>query len=354
MKHERRQKIEEKVGFEIPRTEVHRQFEKSYKAVRERRLKRWDDLLKFYRMTPEDKTPKIKRFMRKGVPHKYRPYVWMTVTNAQTRMNNSIGLYKNLLTKEKDVKILEQIELDISRTFPDNRFFRDDSKQDKKKLYNILVAYSEYNKGVGYCQGMNYVAGLIILVLRDEEKSFWLLVCLLNEILPESYFSKTMEGLLTDCDILKQLIVNRFPDVGEHDQDQWNLVSVKWLVCLYIDVLPIQTTLRIWDCLLYEGHKVIFRVALALFGIRSERVRDSKNLPDFVDALNHFHQDKRVVNCHHFMSIVFDEKFSKLSQEELDELRNPDKNNNDDLQTKPKRAKSILIHQCATRVKALS
>ena len=43
----------------------------------------------------------------------------------------------------------------------------------------------------------------------------------------ESYFSKTMEGLLTDCDVLKQLIVNRFPDVGEHDQDQWNLVSVK-------------------------------------------------------------------------------------------------------------------------------
>ena len=36
-----------------------------------------------------------------------------------------------------------------------------------------------------------------------------------------------MEGLLTDCDVLKQLIVNRFPDVGEHDEDQWNLVSVK-------------------------------------------------------------------------------------------------------------------------------
>ena len=80
-------------------------------------------------------------------------------------------------------------------------------------------------------------------------------------------------------------------------------MAEKWLVCLYIDVLPIQTTLRIWDCLLYEGHKVIFRVALALFGIRSERVRESKNLPDFVDALNHFHQDKRVVNCHHFMSV---------------------------------------------------
>ena len=47
-------------------------FEKSYKAVRERRLKRWDDLLKFYRMTPEDKTPKIKRFMRKGTAEKHK------------------------------------------------------------------------------------------------------------------------------------------------------------------------------------------------------------------------------------------------------------------------------------------
>ena len=47
----------------------------------------------------------IQRF--KGVPHKYRPYVWMTVTNAQTRMNNSIGLYKNLLTKGLVIYFIE-------------------------------------------------------------------------------------------------------------------------------------------------------------------------------------------------------------------------------------------------------
>jgi len=53
--------------------------------------------------------------------------------------------------------------MDIHRTFPDNRFFKE-GKEDRKKLYNILVAYSEFNKDVGYCQGLNYVAGMIILV----------------------------------------------------------------------------------------------------------------------------------------------------------------------------------------------
>lgn len=118
----------------------------------------------------------------------------MQLTNAQSRMENSLGLYQDLLTRvDKDFKTLEQIELDIHRTFPDNKFFKD-GKQERKKLYNVLVAFAgffsvnqtlstpflEYNKCIGYCQGMNYIAGLILLVVREEEKAFWLLVCLIE------------------------------------------------------------------------------------------------------------------------------------------------------------------------------
>lgn len=127
------------------------------------------------------------------MPHKYRAKVWMQLTNAQSRMENSLGLYQDLLTRvDKDFRTLEQIELDIHRTFPDNKFFKD-GKEDRKKLYNVLVAFSgmliwkyinkfplEYNKDIGYCQGMNYIAGLIVLVVREEEKAFWLLVCLIE------------------------------------------------------------------------------------------------------------------------------------------------------------------------------
>ncbi len=35
---------------------------------------------------------------------------------------------------------------------------------------------------VGYCQGLNYLAGMLLLVLhKDEERAFWSLVSLLDE-----------------------------------------------------------------------------------------------------------------------------------------------------------------------------
>lgn len=84
---------------------------------------------------------------------------------------------------------------------------------------------------------------MIILVIRDEEKSFWLMVCLLEDILPQNYFTSKMSGLTTDCTVLKDLIGEKFPFFESHDDDQWNLFAVKWFVCIYIDILPIQVQL---------------------------------------------------------------------------------------------------------------
>lgn len=42
-------------------------------------------------------------------------------------------------------------------------------------LRRVLRAYSYYDRDVGYCQGMNFIAGMF-LTLMSEEESFWLLV----------------------------------------------------------------------------------------------------------------------------------------------------------------------------------
>lgn len=50
---------------------------------------------------------------------------------------------------------VEAIRIDLPRTFPENVFF----ENIRTPLFNVLVAYANHNKEIGYCQGLNYIAG---------------------------------------------------------------------------------------------------------------------------------------------------------------------------------------------------
>lgn len=51
--------------------------------------------------------------------------------------------------------VVESIRIDLPRTFPENVFF----ENIRTPLFNVLVAYANHNKEIGYCQGLNYIAG---------------------------------------------------------------------------------------------------------------------------------------------------------------------------------------------------
>jgi hypothetical protein len=54
-------------------------------------------------------------------------------------------------------------------------------------------------------QGLNYIAGLLLLVTKSEDTSFWLLKGLVERIVP-NYYTRTMDGVITDIDVLDELI----------------------------------------------------------------------------------------------------------------------------------------------------
>ena len=68
----------------------------------------------------------------------------------------------------------EQIAKDLHRTFPENVHFRSrfdeelnthvDVKENILKMEAVLKAYSVHNKDAGYCQGLNYITGMCLLV----------------------------------------------------------------------------------------------------------------------------------------------------------------------------------------------
>ncbi|MCQ2819043.1 MAG: hypothetical protein MJ252_17405 [archaeon] len=83
-------------------------------------------------------------------------------------MANNPNYYKKLLEMTKTVPSLSesQIGLDLKRTFPDNKRCMEESFLESLK--NILLCYSIRNSTAGYCQGMNFIAGKILLIMENE------------------------------------------------------------------------------------------------------------------------------------------------------------------------------------------
>ncbi|XP_010212438.1 PREDICTED: growth hormone-regulated TBC protein 1 isoform X2 [Tinamus guttatus] len=211
----------------------------------------------------------------------------------------------------------------MNRTFPDNVKFRKTADPClQHTLYNVLVAYGHHNKAVGYCQGMNFIAGYLILITKNEEESFWLLDALIGRILPD-YYSPAMTGLKTDQEVLGELVKMKVPAVAELMERHgvmWTLVVSRWFICLFIDILPVETVLRIWDCLFYEGSKIIFRVALTLIKQHQAFILEATNFPDICDKFKEITKGTFVTECHSFMQKIFTEPGS-LSMATITKLR---------------------------------
>lgn len=64
-----------------------------------------------------------------------------------------------------------------------------------------------------------------------------------------------------------------------------------------------QTTLRIWDCLFYEGSKIIFRVALTLIKRNKCNLLACQDFTTLAECFKEITKDSIVLKCHDFMQV---------------------------------------------------
>ncbi|KAI5002883.1 hypothetical protein ZWY2020_027533 [Hordeum vulgare] len=214
-------------------------------------------------------TVTLRRLIRKGVPLALRPKVWMSVSGAAKKRSTVPETYYDELitaTEGKTTPATRQIDHDLPRTFPCHPWLN--SEEGQSSLRRVLVGYSFRDSEVGYCQGLNYVAALLLLVMKTEEDAFWMLAVLLENVLVSDCYTNTLSGCHVEQRVFKDLLAKKCPRIAAHLEAMGfdvSLVATKWFLCLFSKTLPSETTLRVWDVLFNEGAKVLFHVALAIF-----------------------------------------------------------------------------------------
>ncbi|XP_036399716.1 TBC1 domain family member 2B-like [Megalops cyprinoides] len=232
--------------------------------------------------------PELKALVRCGVPHEHRSKVWRwCVAFHVKKFRESVaqGYYESLLglARERQNPASKQIELDLLRTLPNNKHYSCPASEGIHKLRNILLAFSWRNPDIGYCQGLNRLVAVALLYLEEEE-AFWCLVAIVEVFMPRDYYTKTLLGSQVDQRVLKDLMNEKLPRLHSHfemHKVDFSLITFNWFLVVFVDSVVSDILFKIWDAFLYEGPKIIFRFALALFKHKEEeflKLHDSTTL----------------------------------------------------------------------------
>lgn len=259
-------------------------------------------------VSPELSFPwkELEFLVRGGVPRDLRGEVWQAFVGVRARRLEIY--YLDLLDPESDTgdgqehdgsslaeenkrpskesihmpeKLRKQIEKDLPRTFPGHPAL---DERGRNSLRRLLIAYARHNPDVGYCQAMNFFAGILLLMM-PEENAFWALVGLIDEYFDGCYSQEMIESQVDQL-VFEELVRERFPKLVNHldylgMQVAW--ISGPWFLSIFVNVLPWESVLRVWDVLLFEGNRVmIFRTALALMELYGPAVVTTKDAGDAI------------------------------------------------------------------------
>ena len=277
-----------------------------YEPIQERRNEKWMTLMMHHGLSVDrptrfpERSAKVQRFIRKGIPPVWRGSAWFFYTGGELLLHKHPGVYVSLVSRsdsELNSNDKDTIERDLHRTFPDNIHFKGDSGSTSSSislqtespflssLRLVLRAFALHHPRIGYCQSLNFIAGLLLLFL-PEEKSFWMLHIIVTRYLPGTH-EVSLEGANVDLWVLMVALKESIPGIwakvgATADADSpgpprlppISLCTTSWFMSLFIGTLPIESVLRVWDVLFYEGSRTLFRVALAIFKVGEQRIGD--------------------------------------------------------------------------------
>lgn len=146
------------------------------------------------------------------------------------------------MLKQMVEQMYSDIDADVERTFTDIPFFQSD--QNKMSLKRILIALTNYDQTVGYVQGMNFIAG-VLLYHAGEVAAFWLMCALIDKYKLKEILRPGLAGLNLHNDAIQRRVMEELPALHKHLQANYitiSLLTTDWVIGLFMNCLPLDLT----------------------------------------------------------------------------------------------------------------
>ncbi|XP_039237852.1 TBC1 domain family member 30 isoform X3 [Pipra filicauda] len=248
-----------------------------------------------------------------GIPKEWRRKVWLTLADQYL---HSIAIdwdktmrftFNERSNPDDDSMGIQIVKVDLHRTGCSS-YCGQEAEQDRVVLKRVLLAYARWNKSVGYCQGFNILAALILEVMEGNEgDALKIMIYLIDKVLPDSYFVNNLRALSVDMAVFRDLLQMKLPELSQHldtlqraanresgggyEPPLTNVFTMQWFLTLFATCLPNHTVLKIWDSVFFEGSEIILRVALAIWAKLGEQIECCETADEFYSTMGKLTQE---------------------------------------------------------------
>ena len=235
----------------------------------------------------------IKKLLFFPLPEKYRKEFWLISSGAKRDLINNKNYYYNLLQNyPKKIPYEENINLDLKRTFPELEFFK--KEENLKKMKNILLAFAMRNISIGYCQGFNFIVGKLLMIIENEEETFWVFTNICENYLSFDFYLQ-FTGVRIDIEIIKKIIFLIDPKMSNNENFQLSISNLiaQCFISLFSNYVNDNILFSIWDSFFIYGNIILYKAVIWLVSLIYNQ---SINNYELIYLQNKFFQKMKIEN----------------------------------------------------------
>ena len=172
---------------------------------------------------------------------------------------------------EKNKEVLhpsfEQIGKDIVRTFSENEFFQD--HYNMYRFETLLKKFSLYFPKLGYTQGLNFLAGYILLAGFNDEEAFEILanLALNDKLLLIGLYEDSFPLARVYCSLFWKLLEKRLPRTAlkirnsSVPDETW---IFQWFISMFLYSFPVKFIKRFMDYVICKKECSMVTLAIGI------------------------------------------------------------------------------------------
>jgi hypothetical protein len=246
-------------------------------------LEFWTALVQDYPSTaarlPTLTTSKI----RAGIPPPLRGVVWASMAGARDRSLEDS--FDRLLDEKSPYEGI--INKDVGRSFPGVDLFRDAGGEGQKMLGRVLKCFSLHDKEIGYCQGLGFLVGPLLMNMGERE-AFCTLVRLMDHYSLQPSFLPSLYGLHMRIYQFSALLKQLYPALSEHLTEMGIEPAYlsQWFLSCFAVTCPLPMLFRMYDVIFAEGaNETVMRVALAIMRRNEQKLLATSEFEEVMHLL---------------------------------------------------------------------